>query len=377
MTTSNPTRRRVTVVVSHLVPTLGMESAALRVIEGLRQDYDLRVVSLAGGAEDRSVWPEVIIGGQKQLRGWKRAATLLRARRLLADDASDVRLMVGAPAAAAVLLTGPVRSASDIVWEHSLSRARLERSFALRCLWAVLRHRYAQARAVVAVSPPVADLMRDGGATTTFIPNVLARQVPVDGVRREKGSDEPFALLSVGTLSALKNQRVAIDALAELPAESTLTILGDGPLRKKLEEHAHARGVADRVAFAGHVSRDDVSQAMRTADILVHPARSETFGLVYVEAADHHLPVISADHPAARWLVPAFAPGVVVPDGDGPHRAVDLARAIARLLASPPDAAQWARADEARSREFDATATAQRWTDLIEETVTFHDESER
>lgn len=377
MTTSNRARRRVTVVVSHLVPTLGMESAALRVLEGLKKDYDLRVVSLAGGAEDRSVWPEVIIGAQRQLRGWKRAATLLRARRLLTGDASDVRLMVGAPAAAAVLLTGRVRGASDVVWEHSLSRARLERSFALRCLWALLRRRYARARAVVAVSPPVADLMRDGGAATTFIPNVLVRQVPVAGARQEKGSDEPFALLCVGTLSSLKNQRVAIDALAQLPAGSTLTILGDGPLRKKLEDHARALGVADRVTFAGHVSRDDVSQAMRTADILVHPATSETFGLVFVEAADHHLPVVSADHPAARWLVPAFVPGVVVPGGDGPGSAADLARAIAGVLASPPDAAQWAHADEARSREFDAAATAQRWADLIEETVTCHDESER
>lgn len=364
---------RVTVVVSHLSPTLGMERAALRLVEALDDHFAVEVVSLAGGAGDHALRPGVRTASATQLRGWRRALTLVRARRLLAHDDAAVRLFVGAPAAlAGLLVTRPTDR--DVVWEHSLSTDRVRRSLALRLVWTLLRTRYAKVRTIVAVSPVVADLVREAGcADVRVVPNMLADEPSPDEVveRRARvqsessdGSDSPdgdrVELVSVGTLSRLKNHAAVITALAELPPHVHLTIVGDGPLRAELEQHAEALGVALRVTFTGRVSAAEVQDRMRTSTLLVHASSSETFGLVYVEAAAAGLPVLTTDHATARWLVPRYVPGLVTSP-------IEIAEGIRRLLAEPPGTDETERSAAERRRDFDSRTTARTWSTLLQE----------
>lgn len=383
---------RVTAVVSHLSPTLGLEGAALRVLQTLDEVYELQVVSLAGGLDDHQVWPGIHTAAPRQLRGWRRIGTLLRVRRMLRGDNCDVRLLIGAPAAAAVLCTGRAR-ATDIVWEHSLNAERVRGSAALRLLWAMLRRRYARVGTIVAVSPPVADLVASTGAPTVLIPNIVpdllaAPDAPdaTDAAHRNDGlnstlqsrkphPDSPPELLCVGTLSTLKNQLLIVDALPLLPAGTRLTLLGDGPARAALEARVQALGLADQVTFVGHVPAAAVADAMLAADLLVHPARSETFGLVYVEAAQRRLPVVSLAHLAAKWLVPTYVPGALVAAAEGAPAPTpgDLAQLVRATLVAPPDEAAWARADAARARDLNPATIQRRWVDLVQEIVTHRD----
>lgn len=355
-----PPRLRITVVVSHLVPTLGTEAAALGLVAALEQSADVRVVSLAGGAADRALRPGTVTAGPRALTGLRRLLTLWRAPRLLRRDTSDVRVLVGAPAAGAVLLTGRTRP-TDVVWEHSLSEARLRGSAPLRLVWAVLRRLYARVGTVVAVSPPVADLVRTSGARTVLVPN--AAQAPTGGpLPVDRDPSAPVRLLAVGRLTPLKNHREVVDALVELPGTTRLSIVGEGPERDALVAEAARLGVSDRVELLGHLSSDEVRDAMDAATLLVHPSRSETFGLVYLEAAERRLPVVSIDHPAARWLVPRYVPGVVAPHGR-------LAEGVGALLAAMPDDEAWRASSAARAADMDPAGVARRWDALLHDVV--------
>lgn len=353
-------RAKVTVVVSHLVPALGMERSALRLVEALDGVFDVRVVSLAGGTADTAVWPSVITASSRQLTGLRRIASVLRARRLLRRDVSDVRVFVGAPAALAALTATRPRGHRDVVWEHSLSAERLRTSRPLQLVWRVLARRYAQVGAVVAVSPPVADLMRTAAPDrTVLVPNFVPPPTSARSARRERDPGTvPARLLSVGALSTVKNHRALLDALVRLDPSVAATIVGAGPLREELEEQVRRLGLTDRVTFTGRLEPHAVDELMRTSTLLVHPSTSETFGLVYFEAAAAGLPVVSTDHPVARWLVPTFVPGLCVPQEE-------LADGIRAALADPPDEDAWVRADAARSASFDAAATTAAWVDLV------------
>src|SRR5690606_36913392 len=90
-------------------------------------------------------------------------------------------------------------------------------------------------------------------------------------------------LLNIGRLVGYNGQRHAIEALARLDA--VLWLVGAGPLRGELEQHAAAAGVADRVRFWGEVDDSLLPGLLRACDVFVLPSvtPNEAFGLVQVE----------------------------------------------------------------------------------------------
>lgn len=141
------------------------------------------------------------------------------------------------------------------------------------------------------------------------IPNAWVTAPDLDPGEPRHGSLK--RLLAVGTLNANKNQREIIEALALLSTDVRLTVVGDGPESQSLKKRAQALGVSERVDFLGEVSNATVSQLMRSHDVLVHASRGETFGYVYLEAAEANLPVISREHGVARWMLNRYVPGTI------------------------------------------------------------------
>ena len=76
-------------------------------------------------------------------------------------------------------------------------------------------------------------------------------------------------LLAIARLTEQKGLDVAVRALAELPADVRLAVLGEGPERPRLEALAGELGVADRLLLPGRVG--DVAAWLRRATLLVHP----------------------------------------------------------------------------------------------------------
>jgi glycogen(starch) synthase len=101
--------------------------------------------------------------------------------------------------------------------------------------------------------------------------------------------------LFVGGLIERKGVDWLLEAFAACYADDpalSLTLVGEGELRGHLAERAAELGVAGAVTFAGAVAPDEALRLMQEHDLLVHPSRYETFGVVVVEAAAAGIPVI-------------------------------------------------------------------------------------
>jgi glycosyltransferase involved in cell wall biosynthesis len=158
----------------------------------------------------------------------------------------------------------------------------------------------------------------------------------------------------VSRLEPQKGLDTAVRALAELPG-ATLLVLGEGPDRGELESLASSLGVRDRLVLPGRVG--NVAELYGRADLLVHPARWEGFGLAMLEAMLAARPVVAARAGSAPELVEDGRTGVLVPVDD-----VDaLVSAVSGLLADPPRAALLGRAGLERARrEFSVARMAER-----------------
>jgi glycosyltransferase involved in cell wall biosynthesis len=141
-----------------------------------------------------------------------------------------------------------------------------------------------------------------------------------------------FALF-VGQVNVRKNLTVVLRALARLDGGFPLVVAGsEGPGAAAVRAEIDRLGLHDRVRFLGFVPDDDLPALMAAARVLVHPARSEGFGLTPLEAMAVGTPTIVTDGGAL--------PGTV---GD------------AALVAGPDDPDAWAAAIESLDPSTAAT----------------------
>jgi len=146
----------------------------------------------------------------------------------------------------------------------------------------------------------------------------------------------PLRLLSVGSLAPRKAQDVLLRACAMLPPGGFVLEIagntddGDGygrGVRRLVEE----LGLSGSVSFLEGLPRGELAAAYDRADVLVHPARWEAFGMAVVEGMWRGLPVVASDVAALPELVRHGVNGLLVPPGD-PEA---LAGAIGVLAADP------------------------------------------
>jgi rhamnosyl/mannosyltransferase len=146
----------------------------------------------------------------------------------------------------------------------------------------------------------------------------------VSEIRREYGER---LVLSVGRLVYYKGFEYLIRAMTRV--SGTLLIVGEGPLRGKLEQLTRELGIAPRVKFLGGVA--DVIPYYHAVDLftLASIARSEAFGIVQIEAMAAGLPVVNTKLDSGVPFVSLHdQTGFTVP----PRDPVALGDAIGRLL---------------------------------------------
>lgn len=141
-------------------------------------------------------------------------------------------------------------------------------------------------------------------------------------------------VLFASKLTARKRPADALLAHAELARRgvaSTLLVVGDGALRKSLEEHARRLGSAG-VVFAGFVNQDEMPACFALADAFVLPSEDEPWGLVVNEAMACGVPVVTTNAVGAGTdLVQDGVTGYTYPVGD----ISALADALARIIGRP------------------------------------------
>jgi glycosyltransferase involved in cell wall biosynthesis len=114
---------------------------------------------------------------------------------------------------------------------------------------------------------------------------------PLAGKLKEGASGDYF--LSVGRLETVKRVDLVIAALARVPRPWRLVIVGDGPLRRQLEEAAAAEGVIDRVTFTGGIDEAALVDLYAGACAIVFPPYDEDYGYITLEAFLARKPVVT------------------------------------------------------------------------------------
>ena len=99
-------------------------------------------------------------------------------------------------------------------------------------------------------------------------------------------------VLFVGNIIKRKNVNLILEAKKQSNVDYELVIVGDGPLKKDLENKVKSENISD-VRFLG--SRKDVENIIPGCDVLVLPSFSESFGLVLIEALACEKPVIGSN----------------------------------------------------------------------------------
>lgn len=209
----------------------------------------------------------------------------------------------------------------------------------------VLTERYlaGEVDAIAAVSRAEVDLLCDGvGASAErvwLVPpavnTVLFQPGPVEsraevrsrlGVRADEG-----LVVCVGRVQPLKGQDLAVRMLEHLP-DAVLVLAGestpgDERYLEALHDIARRIGVEGRVRHIGSLGRPEIARLLDAADVVVVPSRSESFGLVPLEAAASGTPVVASRVGGLLESVIDGETGVLV-DGRDPQEWAEAVGAI-------------------------------------------------
>lgn len=91
-------------------------------------------------------------------------------------------------------------------------------------------------------------------------------------------------LMFVARLTSLKQPCLAVRLMDDLPSEAILVIVGDGPLRKELEDTVDEYGLSERVILTGELPHKEALRHIAAADDLIVTSKVETYPTVVFEA---------------------------------------------------------------------------------------------
>ena len=130
------------------------------------------------------------------------------------------------------------------------------------------------------------DLWQRGVDTEMFQPHLVSKQMRS---RLSQGNPDAPLLLYVGRVSAEK-QIDEIKPVLEAIPDARLAIVGDGPHREAMETHF----AGTNTHFVGYLQGLELAAAFASSDAFIFPSRTETLGLVLLEAMAAGCPVVAA-----------------------------------------------------------------------------------
>jgi len=179
-----------------------------------------------------------------------------------------------------------------IVTEHLSSITERELSNQdIRCLKDTLKN----ADKFIAVSQHLADCIKSLTGyekEILVVPNILNPLFHFENIQKPRNE---FRFISVGALIPRKqmDQLIRTFSLAfETQKNVTLAIVGKGPEYDKLKTLVQELEMDERISFLGQLSREKLAKEFTESNVFVLTSRSETFGVVYIEAMACGLPVI-------------------------------------------------------------------------------------
>ncbi|HEZ2293106.1 TPA: glycosyltransferase, partial [Neisseria meningitidis] len=185
--------------------------------------------------------------------------------------------------------------------------------------WQPMKNAAAHAAARLAISRHFAHVLQHKyGCEWQYLPNILGGIFNRPFEQREKNNKPHFVFCTVSHLRRLKGHDVLLTAFARALAQCPqlrLNIGGSGQEEQRLKQQAADLGITHAVTFLGALQPEAVLDLMRNSDAFVLASRTETFGVVYIEALSQGLPVIATRCGGAESIV-SDGNGYLVPVDD-------------------------------------------------------------
>jgi D-inositol-3-phosphate glycosyltransferase len=205
----------------------------------------------------------------------------------------------------------------------------------------------------ICVSPPGVD-------HTVFSPGDKAK------ARRRLGLEAGPLVAFVGRIQPLKGVDVAIEAVARLDGVRLLVVGGPSGVMGESElerlQVMAAKWAPGRVTFLPPRPHADIACVYRAADVVIVPSRSESFGLVAVEAQACGTPVVASRVGGLAYAIEDGVSGYLIAG----HAPADYARALSVILDDPANATRLASGAMEHAARFSWDATADRLIELYQ-----------
>lgn len=121
-----------------------------------------------------------------------------------------------------------------------------------------------------------------------------------------KERNERIDIISVGNLTKNKNHILLINAVSKIVKNGfnlKLSIIGEGPERRNLEDKINLLQLGGVVELLGFLSRDEILSNLQKSDFFVLPSKRETFGVVLIEALSCGLPVMALRNGGSESII--------------------------------------------------------------------------
>ncbi|WP_418602927.1 glycosyltransferase family 4 protein [Mycolicibacterium sp. SCSIO 43805] len=182
-----------------------------------------------------------------------------------------------------------IKSGSGSLFRHAVPTYRwLERYVVQRSVETVVFN-FAGARRLAALSPNV-----------RFSPNWYD---PADFYPAPSARAQKTRLLWACRIEPQKNPELAVDVIAKLPEQYTLTVAGKGALEAAMRKRAVSTMTRGRIEFLGSVPKNQMGSVMRDHDLLLMTSKFEGFPYAVVEGLASGLPVITTPGGEPNGLV--------------------------------------------------------------------------
>jgi len=193
-----------------------------------------------------------------------------------------------------------------------------------------------------------------------YPPELKANDLP-----KESRKDGKYRVIAVGRLIPRKGFEYLIQAMARLPENIVVSIVGDGPLEEQLKSVTEKHNLNGRVNFVGYVSREKIYRHLKAANLFVLSSLHEGLGIVVQEAMHVGLPIVSTDNGGQVDIISDPHNGILVK----PKDVEALASAIYRFYDNREFAEKVGVNNKEDIKKFYIVANSEHYIKMFEELV--------
>ena len=194
-----------------------------------------------------------------------------------------------------------------------------------------------KADAVIAPTASIIPILKKWGVKKAIIPIATGiKKAEFCGAERAiirkkyNIADDELVLFLVSRLTAEKNIEFVFRAVEKVLLDNKkvkFLVAGDGYLLPKLKKYCEVNQISESVIFTGLVSHAELKNYYSAADIFVYGSKSETQGIILLEAMYMHLPIVAVDSTGSSSLMLNKANGFLVRENEK-----EFADAVLKLI---------------------------------------------